>query len=226
MPVWLWISLASLSCPRNRSLHPQLLAPSSLVLLQQQLLGPNTQTTNNLLLEHLDLDRDESSHDPDHNESSSCRVPFFKYRCVNKSRITSKHRLQEGILNKFQASMPTANANQNVGTYSMRIPLTIRVHPRNAPRAKLHRCGASGFLQSMKQLPCEAGISYRPQACRWIRTSRIGYSSLISTPPWLNLISVGWQLWEVHLKKGDHPWISPSCYHHTSSDKDTWMIFE
>jgi hypothetical protein len=34
--------------------------------------------------------------------------------------------LQEGILNKFQASMPTANANQNVGTYSMRIPLTIR----------------------------------------------------------------------------------------------------
>jgi len=171
VPVWLWISLASLSCPRNRSLHPQLLAPSSLVLLQQQLLGPNTQTTNNLLLEH--LDRDESSHDPDHNESSSCRVPFFKYRCVNKSRITSKHRLQEGILNKFQASIPTANANQNVGTYSMRIPLTIRVGPRNAPRAKLHRCGVSGFLQSMKKLPCGAGLSYRPQACRWIRTSRI-----------------------------------------------------
>ncbi len=99
MPVWLWISLASLSCPRNRSLHRQLLAPSSLVLLQQQLLGPNTQTTNNLLPEH--LDRDESSHQPDRNESSSCRVPFFKYRCVNKSRITSKHRLQEGILNKL-----------------------------------------------------------------------------------------------------------------------------
>ncbi len=173
MPVWLWISLASLSCPRNRSLHPQLLAPSSLVLLQQQLLGPNTQTTNNSLPELLDLDHDESSHHPDHNDSSSCRVPFFKYRCVNKSRITSKHRLQEGILTKFQALIPRANPNQNVCTYAMRIPLTIRVRPRNVPRANLHRCGASGFLQPMKKLPCGVGLSYRPQACRRIRTSSI-----------------------------------------------------
>lgn len=148
VPVWLWISLASLSCPRNRSLHPQLLAPSSLVLLQQQLLGPNTQTTNNLLPEHLDLDNDESSHQPDHNESSSCRVPCFKYRCVNKSRITSKHRLQEGILNKFQASIPRANPNQNVCTYSVRIQLTIRVRPRNTPCAKLHRRAPPAFCNA------------------------------------------------------------------------------